>query len=555
MNLPSDIPSTLESIIKRENSVAYEHVQQGNWEGAIEHYTKSLELDPSQGLIHYALASSFLFLTDYKSACKHYQISLEISPQFYPSLWGDCISSLFEIYDSREHQETARKRYAEKLIDLRQKTLIDPDAVAMTVYLGATYYPFLLAYHGQNDRELQVIYGEMLCACMAKTYPMWAQKPAMPPLEKGERLRVGFATAFFRLHSVWKMPLGGWIQHIDPAQFETFGYHTGQRKDDITLQAYSLMDHFHEGTFQQLADQIRRDNLHVLIFPEIGMDPISTQLASLNLAPVQCNSWGHPITCGMPTIDYFLSSEYMESTQSRDHYSENLILLPHLGFYYTPLQLQDASIDAEKLGIKASCIKYLCCQSLFKYMPQYDEIFVTLAKEVPRAQFIFIYDTDFKKNNFLRRLDALFAKHNLRVNDYVIMVPRLSMEQFSTLCKTCDIFLDSIGWSGCNSTIEALEQGLPVITLPGTTMRSRHSFAILKHMNMTQTVVNNIEEYVAMAKKLADEPILRSHLRQEILQKCKRLAKDESTVRGFENFLHTSVQKALQKQGSKTSSI
>ena len=55
---------------------------------------------------------------------------------------------------------------------------------------------------------------------------------------------------------------------------------------------------------RQIADQ----ELDVLYYADIGMDPLTYFLAFARLAPVQCVTWGHPVTTGIPTIDYFLSS-------------------------------------------------------------------------------------------------------------------------------------------------------------------------------------------------------------------------------------------------------
>jgi predicted O-linked N-acetylglucosamine transferase (SPINDLY family) len=38
-----------------------------------------------------------------------------------------------------------------------------------------------------------------------------------------------------------------------------------------------------------------------------------------------------------------------------------------------------------------------------------------------------------------------------------------------------DVILDSIGWSGGNTSLQAIELGKPVVTLPGAFMRARFS--------------------------------------------------------------------------------
>ena len=55
--------------------------------------------------------------------------------------------------------------------------------------------------------------------------------------------------------------------------------------------------------------------------------------------------------------------------------------------------------------------------------------------------------------------------------------------RFHQSMGTCDIFLDSIGWSGFNSTSESLVNNLPVVTLRGG-IRGRHSTAILNRIGV-----------------------------------------------------------------------
>lgn len=71
--------------------------------------------------------------------------------------------------------------------------------------------------------------------------------------------------------------------------------------------------------------------LDVLLYPEVGIDPVCAQLAALRLAPVQAMAWGHPQTSGLPTIDVFLSNELMEPPDGAGHYTEQLLPLPGIG--------------------------------------------------------------------------------------------------------------------------------------------------------------------------------------------------------------------------------
>ena len=77
--------------------------------------------------------------------------------------------------------------------------------------------------------------------------------------------------------------------------------------------------------------------LDILFYPEIGMDPLTYFLAFSRLAPVQCTTWGHPVTTGIPNMDYYISSENAEPSNAQAHYSESLVLLRRFAmFCYRP---------------------------------------------------------------------------------------------------------------------------------------------------------------------------------------------------------------------------
>ena len=91
----------------------------------------------------------------------------------------------------------------------------------------------------------------------------------------GEQVRVGIVSAFFREHSNWKIPIKGWVSRLDRHRFRLFGYHTGITQDDETKIASSMFHRFVQGplTVPARRDVILSDQPHVLIYPEIGMDP------------------------------------------------------------------------------------------------------------------------------------------------------------------------------------------------------------------------------------------------------------------------------------------
>ena len=76
--------------------------------------------------------------------------------------------------------------------------------------------------------------------------------------------------------------------------------------------------------------QIAAAELDIVFYPDIGMEALTYFLAFARLAPVQCVTWGHPVTTGIPALDYFVSSELLEPDGAEAHYAERLVRLPRL---------------------------------------------------------------------------------------------------------------------------------------------------------------------------------------------------------------------------------
>ncbi len=274
-----------------------------------------------------------------------------------------------------------------------------------------------------------------------------------------------------------------------------------------------------------------------------------TQLAGLRLAPIQCTSWGHPITSGSPTIDYFLSSDLMEPEHGEEHYSETLIRLPNIGIAYPRPELPEERLNRYDFELKEDAVLYLSCQSLFKYLPQYDYLFPEIALRVPNAQFVFLSSnaSDNITEQFHQRLQKVFACHHLEGEQYCVILPRLNHNQYLNLNLMSDIFLDSLSWSGGNTTLEALAFNLPVVTYPGEFMRGRHACGILKALGVTETIASSEAEYVEIAVKLGLDLSWRQEIKDKISINSYKIYDDQTAIKGLEDFYEQAIQAYPQK--------
>jgi predicted O-linked N-acetylglucosamine transferase (SPINDLY family) len=469
-----------------------------------------------------------------------FQRALILRPAFASAAFGLCMSRLPRFYDRVGEIEAVRADYETGLVALEAAIRLDSPA-ALEAAAGAvgSFQPYYLAYQERCDRDLQERYGRLLVRIMAACHPLPAPAPAA-----GGPIRVGMVCGFFRWHTIWKLLARGWAEGLDRRRFQVFGYSTGAIRDAETAAAAACFDRFHPGphSVRDWIQAIRADAPQVLIYPEIGMDAMTVQLAALRLAPVQCVSWGHPETTGLPTIDYFLSSDLMEPPGAEAHYSERLVRLAHLGIRYRPPAVPEGCLELSRFGIGPEAVLYLCCQYLSKYLPQYDQVFARIAAAVPEARFLFIDPRSPARTRRLRqRLAAAFAAEGLEAERHLVILPYLEPPQYAALNRTADVYLDSIGWSGGNTTMEAVAAGLPVVTLPGALMRGRHSYAILRLMGLEETIAADLDEYVAIAVRLGRDRDWRRRVAARVVAGQERLFGDEAGLRDLEAFLERVV--------------
>jgi protein O-GlcNAc transferase len=511
--------------------------EKGKLRDATASFRQALALAPDHVLALVNLGGALMDGGEPAAARELFRRARELAPERADARFGYCLSFIPIAYATDAEIAESRSAYARELAALtaHYQAAAQSELAAAAASAGQ-HLPFYLAYQGEDDRALQSEFGDLMARVMAAGHPALAARPPMPPVASGEPIRVGVVSAFFRSHSVWKL-FGGWVRRMDRTRFKLYGYSTSGYRDDETPRATAAFDAFTgPQPFAELAQTIRDHALHVLLFPEIGMDQTTARLAALRLAPIQAAAWGHPETSGLPTIDYVLSSELMEPEGAERFYRETLVRLPNLSIDYAPLKIAAAAPDLAAAGVRADAVKYLCCQSLYKYLPRNDDVFARIAVDVPAAQFIFIHHPSSPQVTELlrRRLTAAFAAAGLDANQHVVFIQPQDTARYAGLNAACDVYLDSLEWSGGNTTLEAVAAGLPIVTTPGPLMRGRHSAAILTMMGMADLVARDKADYVALAVRLGRDAALRRMTADRVVATRSRLYDDQAPVRALE---------------------
>jgi predicted O-linked N-acetylglucosamine transferase (SPINDLY family) len=398
---------------------------------------------------------------------------------------------------------------------------------------------FFVHYTGHASRDDLAAFGDLVHRAAA---PFAPDPPRIPESSRGRRIRVGVCSSFLYGHTVTKL-FGGLIGSLDPERFEVHLFHPGGFPDAVTeaLRARAASYRCGPGDAAEWARVIAHARLDVLVYPEIGMDPLTVTLAAMRLAPTQAVLWGHPVTTGLPTVDLFLSSDAMEPADGAAQYRERLVRLPGLGAAPAPPRAKPRR-PPDLAPARSGDVLVFMPQMLQKFGPAFDRVLARIAAREPRVRYLF---TPFMHRRptiaWLRRLERAFADAGADLRRHLHFCGWVDQDEWLALVEASDFALDSFRWSGGNTTLEILALDRPVLTLPADTMRGRHTAAMLERLELPELIAADEEDFVARAVELARSPTLRAELGAKIAERKQRLYDARAVERAFAEVLSQAV--------------
>jgi predicted O-linked N-acetylglucosamine transferase (SPINDLY family) len=392
---------------------------------------------------------------------------------------------------------------------------------------------FYLAYHGENNRELQT----KTAAVYRRICPSldFVAAHCRQPVARNGRTRIGLISQFFRNHSIGRTSRGLFSQ-LSRERFEVTAIFLAPVVDDEYSRA---IRHDAEHTLVVPRDlplareQIAALRLDILFYQDIGMEPFGYFLSFARLAPVQCVSFGHPDTTGVPSIDWFVSSDLYEPGDGAAHYSESLFKLRGLGSLAYYLKPHMVAKPRAAFGLPADRPVYLCPQNLFKIHPDMDVLLGGILRRDRRGVVVMV---EGRVGNWTRQLRQRWQDTLADVKDRIMFVPRQRDQDFLALIAAADVMLDTVHFNGMNTSLEAFAVGTPIVTLPSGLQRGRHTQAMYRRMGLADLIAPDADAFVEQAVKLANDPEHRRTVSERILRCNAVLFEDQAVVREFERF-------------------
>lgn len=393
---------------------------------------------------------------------------------------------------------------------------------------------FHLAYHGLCNRDLQ---SRIARAYLAASPSLTWTAPHVGRTRRGGRLRIGFLSRFLRAHSIGKTSRG-LIARFSRQDFEVIAIHVPPVSDDEVAQAIRASADRNvviPTRLQPAREALAALELDALFYQDIGMDPFTYLLAFSRLAPVQCVSFGHPDTTGIPAMDWFVSSALYETAEGPSHYSERLWLARDAGtlaWYLRPPAPRNG-LDRASLGLPPDRALYFCPHTHFRLHPEFDTLLRGILETDPRGEVLLIESRQPNWNRLLlARLARSLGPHASRVR----MLPLQPHPRYLALMALCDAVLDPIHFNGMNNSLDAFAAGVPVVTWPRELQRGRHTTGMYRRMGWLDCVAQDAEQYVQLAVRLANDADFRASARGAVAERAGVLYEDDHVVREFERF-------------------
>ena len=435
---------------------------------------------------------------------------------------------------SDEAEIAARRRgLVEQLDTLAARPLVIADSHAQVRRTA-----FYLAYHQQDDRPLQekiARFHLQTCPGLAWQAPHiagWRERPANP------RLKVGFLSAQFRLHTIGRVNRG-LIEKLLRDDIELTLIRAPGPRDEMSTSIDRAADRVLQlpKDLAGAREAIAAAEFDLLLYADIGMEALTYYLAFARLAPVQCVTWGHPVTTGIPGMDYYLSARDWEPPDGDQHYSERLIRLTHPPTYYYRPRETGGRVPT----LPDDSTVYACLQTLFKLHPSFDALLAEILRRDPRGR---VFLVEGARPSWGRQLRERFERSIPDVAQRIHFLPNLPYADYLGLVVRADCLLDTTGFGGGSTSLEAFHLARPVVTWPGAFMRGRLTYGFYRRMGILDTVADSAKRYVEIAVRLANDRPWRESLHSRIAAASPVLFEDAGAPAELSRFFKAAIEAA-----------
>ena len=385
-------------------------------------------------------------------------------------------------------------------------------ALSRGIAEGTSIYPFVAVAAGLAPRDqLQAARNFLGAASSAAPTPSGHCTPARP-----DKLRIAYVSSDFRQHAV-AHAIAELFERHDRSRFEVIG--VALCPDDgsrIRARIVNSFDRFHDARSETDAGVAKLMNdlgVHVAVDlngPTQGCRP---GIFAHHAAPVQVAYLGYPATTGAGFIDYVLADQTVLPFDQQPFFSERIVQLPDCYHANDTTRLISArSPTRGELGLPGRGFVFCCFNRSTKLSAPVFEVWMRLLACV-QGSVLWLSGTSDPAQANLRR-EA--AAHGVDPQRLIFAPYAACVEDHLARHRAADLFLDTLPYNAHSTACDALWTGLPVVTCAGNAFAGRVGASMLKAAGLPELVTTSLEDYEALALKLATEPALLPSIRRKL---------------------------------------
>jgi len=521
---------------------------------------RALAIDPEHASAWHNRGSALAWLKRYPEAMASYDKALSLNPRVVTT-WtnrGNALIGLqrneealanfdaalrldptdIEALSSRANAHSALKHFNEAIADCNAALEIDEDhAPSLSVLIHCRVHA--CDWRALNREKAKVAAGLRLGRRTIMPFDnkavsdseeenlltarLWAadECPASPnPLWRGERyrhdkIRLAYLSTDLRAHAVGFLIVGA-LENCDKNRFELTAIHYGRDDTSDTrsrmLAAFDRFIDVREKSDGEVAALLKEMEIDVAIDLNGYTDNARTRILAQRPAPIQVNYLGYPGTMGSDYIDYIIADATVIPEAELAFYSEKVIYLPHA---YQANDDKRAVIEQppsrSEAGLPENGFVFCSFNNTYKISPEMFSLWMRLLNAVPDSVLWLLEDNPTAAENLQREALARGVDPGR-----IIFAPRTTPLQHAARQQLADLFLDTLPYNAHTTASDALWAGLPLVTTPGSTFPGRVAASLLNAIGMPELIVASLDEYEALALKLARNPDALAALRVKL---------------------------------------
>jgi len=532
--------------IKPDYAEAYNNMgvtlqEQRKLEEAIEAYNKALAIKPDYAEAYNNMGNAVKDQGMLEEAIEVYNKALAIKPDYAEAHYNMGFTlqeqgKLEEAINFFNKALTIKPDYAEARVQklYQQAHICDWDNIAADLTLlpelettNKHISPFaLLPFDDAPERHRTRSEEYADAKFRQKSLPL-REKPSQKP----KRIRLGYFSADFHNHATMYLMSQVFALH-DKFQFEILAYSYGpDQQDNMRQQLVNNVDVFHDVRNQsdmQIVELARADALDIAI--DLKGYTKFTRLGpfAFGLAPIQINYLGYPGTLGTDFIDYIIADSVLIPDDQRQHYSEQMIYLPHT---YQPTDnmryISNKRFTRKQMGLPDNGFVFCCFNNNYKISPSEFGIWMRLLSKVEGSVLWLLKSNNWAEQNLRKEAQARGIDPNR-----LVFAEKISQAEHLARQTLADLFLDTFNYNAHTTASDALWAGLPVVTKMGQGFAARVAGSLLTAVGLVELITETEQDYEALILDLATNPT-------KLVKVKEKLAANRLTQPLFNSELYT----------------